>query len=109
MTDEKRVYYASLRRRALALVRVLTISVEPIPPVIVALHVKNLMAAAIGYCGAEIREMWLGWFDERLRLDAGLCRFCGRIRNGDTELCEVCVKENEEIDLEAEEPHGGVM
>jgi hypothetical protein len=103
------VHYASLKRRAAALNRLLsTPTSKPLPKTIIAMHLKILLLAGIGYCGAELRDWWLGWLDQRVRLYAGLCQSCGRPRNQDNSLCDPCIEECKQMDFESDEPMGGV-
>lgn len=98
--EDAAVYYASLQRRARALDRVLNLPIGRAPTAVVAFHLKLLLMAGIGYCGAALRDWWLGWLDEKIRQDFGLCQFCGRrlIREDDA-MCAVCAAECEMDDM----------
>ena len=117
--EDKAAYYAALRRRSVSLARLMMIeneSVKRVPAPIIVMHVKLLLMSALGYCGAELREWWLGWLDHKIREDHGLCGYCGRRKQDTREpLCETCMGEIDQEDRLAEEASlmerktGGVM
>jgi hypothetical protein len=108
--EDKAVYYAALQRRAGDLSRSLNNPSEiRLPPTLLAAMVRGFLIAAVGYCGAELRTWWLGWLDEKVRTEFGLCQFCGRRKHTfDDAMCETCYKDCVNQDLEMADSEGGV-
>lgn len=102
-TEDRDTYYAALQRRVGQLHKLLTLMPDRNSPAVVALVLKSVLMAGIGYCGEELRDWWLRWIGAKLREEFGLCEFCGRHKEDPNErMCQTCYQSIDAEDLKAE-------
>jgi hypothetical protein len=110
--DERAIYEAALVRRADRLARLVSLPHGMSVPAVLGMFVGELLRAAVPLCGDELRADLLEWLGRSMRVEKGLCPFCGASKPSPTALmcqacCDAAIADEQSVFLLPDEGEGG--